>query len=93
MEKFSLAAFAIAMLMVPGAAKSWDGQDQDTGESVTIDAGELVRSGNSIDIYDSSDGSYHNVDVNDITRTGGGVELDIYDNDTGEDRTLEMDDQ
>lgn len=83
---------AIALLAISSsAAFAWDGQDSNTGESVTIDSGNLVRPGNDIDIYDGASGEYHSFSVDDIQRYGGSVVVTGTDNETGESRELEMD--
>jgi Family of unknown function (DUF5334) len=51
-----------------------------------------VRSGQSIEVYDSSEGAYKEYDVDSITRYGSTVEIEATDSTTGESTTLEMDD-
>jgi hypothetical protein len=70
---------------------AWDGYDYDNGTFVEIEKGNLVREGETIEVYDYSDGSYHDVEIQSLDRYGNSVELDVYDNDSGESRTLEMD--
>ena len=70
----------------------WSGSDIETGESVEIEQGNLVRSGEDIEVYDSGDGDYHDVSVESINRYGSTVELEVYDHTTGESRVLEMED-
>ncbi len=74
------------------AAFAWDGYDYENGSFVAVETGNLVRSGNTIEIFDYGTGSYHEVDVYSIERSGSNVQLEVYDNETGEYRTLEMDD-
>ncbi len=76
--------------MSPAAA--WDGVDAQTGASVEIGKGNLVRSGQDIEIYDSGAGEYRDVEVQSIQRYGGSVEVEVYDSESGEYRTLEMED-
>lgn len=71
-------------------AAAWDGVDAQTGASVEIGKGNLVRSGQEIEIYDSNTGGYRDVEVQSIQRSGGSVEVEVYDNDSGEYRTFEM---
>jgi hypothetical protein len=84
------------IILIVGAictpALAWDGVDTNTGEAVEIERGNLVRSGSDIEVYDSSTGQYHDVTVDDIDRRGGSVEIEGYDNTTGEHRTFEFDD-
>ncbi|WP_313606328.1 DUF5334 family protein [Rhizobium sp.] len=71
---------------------AWDGVDSETGQSVEIGKGNLVRSGSDIEIYDHGTGEHRDVEVQSIRRFGGSVEVEVYDYGTGEYRTLEMDD-
>lgn len=71
---------------------AWDGTDEETGNDVEIEAGNLVRLGNDIEIYDSEDGSYHDAEVQSIRLYGNTVEVEVYDYEEGECRTLEMED-
>lgn len=73
-------------------ALAWDGVDLDKDESITIEQGTLVRSGREIEYYNHDDGNYHLFEVDSITRIGSSVILEGTDSDTGEDKTLEMED-
>jgi pyruvate/2-oxoglutarate/acetoin dehydrogenase E1 component len=81
----------VLVLFIPILCISWDGFDYEKGDYISIDKGNLVRSGNDIEIFDYGSGEYHDVTVESISRYGSGVELEVYDNDTGEYRTLDMD--
>jgi len=81
----------VALLAFPTVAFAWDGVDSDTGASVEIGKGNLVRRGQTIEIYDGNTGSYKDVEVNSIERNSGSVDVEIYDSETGETRILEMD--
>lgn len=71
-------------------AKAWDGVDKD-GNIVEIDKGELVRRGRDIDVFHSERG-YGTYNVEDIRRYGRTVEIDVFNYETGETETFEMDD-
>jgi hypothetical protein len=86
-------ATAIAIILIARPAFSWDGTDQDSGNAVEIEKGQLVRTGNDIQYFDYSSGEYKSVTVNSIARTGASVEIEVEDTDTGETRTLDMDDR
>lgn len=73
------------------AAFAWSGYDYESGASVEIEKGNLVRSGRDIEIYDYGTGEYREVTVESIRRYGRKVEIEVTDNETGEERTLEMD--
>jgi GTPase len=81
MKKNILFIFIISFL------NSWDGYDYDTGNYIEVESGNLVRSGNEIEIYDYQTGEYKNVEVESIKDK----ELEVYDHETGEYRTFEMD--
>ena len=80
------------LVLVAPAAIAWDGYDYDKGSHVEIEKGNLVREGQDIEIYDYSGGGYKDVEVTGISRSGSSVDVEIYDHDSGEYRTLTMDD-
>lgn len=82
----------ILQLISAPASFAWDGVDSQTGQSVEIGKGNLVRSGSDIEVYDSGTGEYRDVEVQSIRRSGNSVEVEVYDYTSGEYRTLEMDD-
>ena len=81
----------ICGLFFTSAAMAWDGYDWDSGSYVEIESGNLVREGETIEIYDYEDGRYKDVDVESITSSGFGTEVEVYDWDSGAYRTLDMD--
>jgi len=88
MKKISLTILLSASLSFFSAnILAWDGYDYNTGSYIEIGSGNLVRSGNEIEIYDYGDGSYKDVEVQSMS----GNELEVYDYDTGEYRYLDMD--
>ena len=88
----TLIAAALVLLGGYDLAVAWDGTNTTTGSSVEIERGQLVRSGRTIEVYDSSEG-YKEYDVDSIRRSGGTVEIEATDSTTGESTTLEMDDK
>lgn len=81
----------LAVVLAAGPALSWDGYDADSGASIEIEKGNLVRSGRDIEIYDYDAGEYRDVTVESIRDRGSTVEVEVYDHDSGEYRILEMD--
>lgn len=77
--------FAISSL-----ATAWDGVDAQTGNSVEIGKGNLVRYGQEIEFYDHESGETRNATVENIRTYGSGAEVEVYDHESGETRTLEM---
>ena len=63
-----------------------------TGDSVEIEKGNLVRRGQDIEVYDWGSGRYRDVEVQSIRESGGSVEVEVYDYDSGQYRTFEMED-
>lgn len=82
--------FVAAMLMAT-PCMAWDGFDYDKGCYIEIEKDNLVRSGNTIEIFDYEDGEYKDVEVESIQRIPGGVEIEVSDPESGESRTFEMD--
>ena len=72
------------------SAFAWDGTNSNTGSSVEIERGQLVRPGRTVEVYDSTEG-YKEYDVDSIRRSGRTVEIEATDSATGESSTLEMD--
>ena len=73
-------------------ALAWDGYDYENGSFVEIEKGNLVRPGETIEMYDYDAGEYRDVEVESINRFGGSVEVEVYDPESGDTRTLDMDD-
>ena len=82
----------ISLALFSSAALAWEGYDYDANSHVTIESGNLVRDGESIDFYDYSSGEYRTGEVESINRSGSSVEVEVYDYDAGEYRTFEMQD-
>lgn len=85
-----LLGFAFALSLGATAALGWDGTNAETGDCVEIERGNLVRSGEEIEVYDCATGSYRYLEVEDIDGSGYGVEIEAYDLETGEYIYLEM---
>ncbi|HAE42550.1 MAG TPA: hypothetical protein DCG34_06460 [Clostridiales bacterium] len=83
-------ALAFIIVLVSSSAFAWDGYDSESGGYVEIGKGNLVRSGQTIDVYDHNAGEYRDVDVVGIRDAGGSVEVEVYDDEAGEYRTLDM---
>jgi hypothetical protein len=86
-------AATAASMSAATPALSWDGTDRETGDAIEIEKGQLVRTGNDIEYFDYGSGGYKTGAINSITRTGSYVEIQVEDSDTGETRTLDMDDR
>lgn len=80
----------ILCLMLPTTAFSWDGYDYDSGSSIEIGKGNLVRQGKEIEFYDYGAGQYKSGEVQSVRSRGSKVEVEVIDSTTGQTRTLEM---
>ena len=69
----------------------WDGYDHESGSYVEIDKGQLVRRGREIEFNDYGKGEYRYGDIESIHRYGSTIEIEVYDHESGEHRTFEMD--
>lgn len=78
-------------LIFPFPAYAWDGYDSMNGDSVTIEENTLVRPGETIDIYNNSDGEYQSVDIIDVYDSGTSTTVETFNYSTGETQFLEMD--
>lgn len=83
--------FAVLSLFASPSSQAWDGFDYEEGAYIEIDEGNLVREGEEIEYFDYEDAEYKYATVEAMDGTGFGVELEIYDYDTGETRTFDMD--
>jgi hypothetical protein len=83
---------ATMILILPGVATAWEGQESDTGDLIEIESGNLVRSGEGIEVYNYDEGTYDFYEVEQVNRYGGQVEIEVYDYKAGEYKTLIMED-
>jgi len=81
---------AISAALFCTSAGAWEGYDYNHGSYIEIDKGNLVRSGETIEVYDYSSG-YKEMEVQSISHSGSGAKVEVYDYSTGEYRTFEMD--
>ncbi len=72
------------------AAFSWDGFDYESGSSIEVEKGQLVRTGREIEFFDYGEGEYRVAEVESMRSTGSSVEVEVYDQTSGEYRTFEM---
>ena len=84
-------ALGALLIVVAMPALAWDGTDEN-GNSVEIDSGNLVRTGEDITYHNDADGQDHDATVDSITRYGGEVVIDVTDDDTGYSHELTMED-
>ncbi|MGE7367913.1 DUF5334 family protein [Neorhizobium sp. NPDC001467] len=82
----------LAALLFGTQTMAWDGVDAESGANVEIGKGNLVREGETIEVYDYDAGEYRDMEVQSIDSSGSSVDLEVYDNESGETRTFNMED-
>ena len=82
----------ILLLLIPLSSYSWDGFDYDTGDNIEIDDSDIssVKPGAVIQIYDHQDQNHHIVEIMSVVNTLNETNVEVFDQDTDEYRTLEM---
>jgi hypothetical protein len=78
------------LLLTASRVFAWEGYDPLNNTIVEIDKGNLVRKGEVIEILDYSTGQYHSADVESVRQVGGTTEVEVFDNNTGDFRILDM---
>ncbi len=80
---------AMLFLLVPYAL-AWEGTEIETNTPIAIESGNLVRTGEDIEVYNEETGEYKYVEVESVTESFGTVNVETYDYQTGEYKNLEM---
>lgn len=73
-------------ILLAGVTEAWEGYDYEAGEYIEIEEGNLVRSGEEIEVYHQDSGEYNYEEVESVSSD----ELETYDYETGEYHTYEM---
>jgi hypothetical protein len=89
--KKPIIATVVAAAIFSSSASAWDGFDYEQGTHVEIGKGNLVRPGETVEIFDYSRGQYKEVEVQSIYGNGSGATVEVYDHDSDEYRTFDMD--
>ena len=87
MKRFLQFVLLILCINIYQCSFAWDGYDYENGTYIEIGRGNLVRSGNDIEVYDYGTGEYKDYEVQSVYNN----EVEVYDYDTGEYRTFDMD--
>jgi len=77
---------ALMIVSTAFGAQASDGTDQETGSTITVEKGNLVRSGRDIEIEDAETGDTHSATVESVDSNT----LEVYDHETGDYRTFDM---
>ncbi len=96
--KFSkIISFATAILLTllfllqTKKSYAWDGYDFEKNSKIYIGAGNLVREGSIIKLYDYSDNQYHYVEVITMNSSFNGTQLTCVDTESKRKMVLQMD--
>lgn len=84
----TLSILFLAMVMSPALA--WEGQDTKLGTSVMISSRSAAEPGKEIVYYDYSKEEYRTAEVTSVFAFGKSVQIELFDIDTGANRTFEM---
>lgn len=83
-----LSIILLALLATPALA--WDGQDAEQGTSIMLSNRDMAAPGKEIIYYDYSKEEYRTAEVTSVYGFGKSVQIELYDVDTGLNRTFEM---
>jgi len=68
----------VAVVWASSACYGWDGYDWNKGEFVEVGKGNLVRTGNDIEVYHWGGAGYQDETVTDISHSGDVTTVDAY---------------
>lgn len=83
-----IAFFLLAFLMTPALA--WNGQDAEQGTNIMLSSRTMATPGQEVIYYDYSKEEYRTAEVTSVYGFGKSVQIELYDIDTGINRTFEM---
>jgi len=83
-----IAFFLLAFLMTPALA--WNGQDAEQGTNIMLSSRTMATPGQEVVYYDYSKEEYRTAEVTSVYGFGKSVQIELYDIDTGINRTFEM---
>jgi hypothetical protein len=84
----ALLIIVLSLLVTPAIA--WDGQDVDLGTNIMISSRSLATPGKEIIYYDYSKEEYRTAEVTSVFGYGKSVQIELFDVDSGTNRTFEM---
>lgn len=82
--------FILFLAMVMSPALAWEGQDTKLGTNVMISSRSAAEPGSEIVYYDYSKEEYRTAEVTSVFAFGESVQIELFDVDTGANRTFEM---
>ena len=84
----TLSLIVLALLATPALA--WDGQDAESGTTIMLSSRSMATPGKEIVYYDYSKEEYRTAEVTSVYGFGKSVQIELYDIDTGDNLTFEM---
>jgi hypothetical protein len=84
----TLAIIFLSLMLTPALA--WNGQDTKLGTNVMISSRSSAEPGNEIVYYDYSKEEYRTAEITSVFPYGKSVQIELFDVDTGANRTFEM---
>ena len=83
-------AFIFIVLLLPTLVFAWEGQDTEQGTNIMLSSRDMATPGKEIIYYDYSKEEYRTAEVTSVYGFGQSVQIELYDIDTGDNRTFEM---
>jgi len=84
------ALFLIILPLLVTPALAWEGQDAEKGTNIMISSRSSAEPGNEIVYYDYNKEEYRTAEVTSVFGFGKSIQIELYDIDTGKNRTFEM---
>jgi len=84
----ALSIFLLVFLVTPALA--WNGQDTELGTEIMLSSRSMAIPGKEIIYYDYSKEEYRTAEITSVYGYGKSVQIELYDIDTGINRTFEM---
>jgi hypothetical protein len=85
----ALSIIILSLLVTPAIA--WDGQDSEAGTNIMLSSRSMAAPGKEIIYYDYNKEEYRTAEVTSVYGFGKTVQIELYDIDTGTNRTFDMD--
>jgi len=80
----------LVLLFLPTLAFAWGGEDTEQGTNIMLSSRDMPTAGKEIIYYDYSQEEYRTAEVTSVYAFGQSVQIELYDIDTGANRTFEM---
>ena len=84
----TMSVIILSLLVTPTFA--WDGQEADLGTNIMISSRDQATPGNEIIYYDYNKEEYRTAEVTSVFGFNQTIQVEVYDVDSGQNRTFEM---